>query len=180
MTYTIRAVRAEDWPLVKEIRLAALRDPVAPIAFLETYDAAAAMPDEFWQGRAAGAAEGKSVRQFVGEGPDGSWSGTVTVLVEPAGVQDYFGETSEIAQTQVVAVFVRPEARGGGLAEALFRAALDWSWALTEPYVERVRLYVHEDNARARAMYEKAGFKPTGVTATSAAGREVELAVERP
>ncbi|WP_433609036.1 GNAT family N-acetyltransferase [Dactylosporangium sp. CA-139114] len=41
-------------------------------------------------------------------------------------------------QTHVVAVFVRPEARGSGLAEALFRAALEWSWAVPEPHIERV------------------------------------------
>jgi RimJ/RimL family protein N-acetyltransferase len=179
MTHTIRAVRAEDWPLAKETRLAALRDPAAPIAFLETYDQAAAMPDEFWQGRATGAAEGKSVRQFVGEDADGRWLGTATVLVELPGVQDFFGGTPQVAQTQVVAVFVRPAARGSGLAEALFRAALDWSWALPEPRIERVRLYVHEDNARAEAMYKKVGFKRTGATMSSVAGREVELAIQR-
>jgi RimJ/RimL family protein N-acetyltransferase len=179
MTHTIRAVRAEDWPLAKEIRLAALRDPAAPIAFLETYEQAAAMPDEFWQGRAAGAAEGKGVRQFVGEDADGRWLGTVTVRVELPGVLDFFGGTPQVAQTHVVAVFVRPEARGSGLAEALFRAALEWSWALSEPHIERVRLYVHEDNARAEAMYEKVGFKRTGATVSSVAGREVELAIQR-
>jgi RimJ/RimL family protein N-acetyltransferase len=179
MTHTIRAVRAEDWPLAKEIRLAALRDPAAPIAFLETYEQAAAMPDESWQGRTAAAAEGKSVRQFVGEDADGQWLGTVTVLVELPGVQDFFGGTPQVVQTQVVAVFVRPEARGSGLAEALFRAALEWSWAQSEPQIERVRLYVHEDNARAEAMYEKVGFERTGVTMSSMAGREVELAIQR-
>jgi RimJ/RimL family protein N-acetyltransferase len=103
----------------------------------------------------------------------------VTVLVELPGVQDYFGGTPQVAQTQVVAVFVRPEARGSGLAEALFRAALEWSWALPAPHIERVRLYVHEDNNRAEAMYEKVGFKRTGATVSSAAGREVELAIQR-
>ena len=179
MSHSIRAVRAQDWPLVKEIRLASLRDPAAPIAFLETYEQAAAQPDDFWQDRAAGAAEGKAVRQFVGQDLDGRWLGTVTVLVELPGVQDFFGDTPEVAQTHVVAVFVRPEARGTGLAEELFRAALEWSWSLPEPRIERVRLYVHEDNTRAQAMYEKVGFKRTGTVASSPAGREIELAVQR-
>ena len=179
MQFTIRGVRAEDWPLAKELRLAALRDPVAPIAFLETYEQAAAQPDEFWQGRSAGAAEGKTVRQFIGEDPAGRWLGSVTVLVEPAGVEDYFGHTPDVTQTHVVGVFVRPEARGTGLAAALFETALAWSWELSDPRVERARLYVHEDNARAQALYEKAGFKRTGVTVDAAAGRELEYAVER-
>ncbi|MBB1246684.1 hypothetical protein GL263_24485 [Streptomyces durbertensis] len=42
----IRPVRPEEWPQVKELRLAALRDPAAPIAFLETYEEAAAISHE--------------------------------------------------------------------------------------------------------------------------------------
>jgi RimJ/RimL family protein N-acetyltransferase len=179
MQYTIRAVRAEDWPRARELRLAALQDPVAAIAFLESHEQAVAQPDEFWQGRTATAAEGRTVRQFIAEDGAGRWLGTVTVLVELAGVEDYFGHTPDVAQTHVVGVFVRPEARGTGLAQALFDAALGWSWALPEPHVERVRLYVHEDNARAQALYEKAGFKRSGVTVDAAAGREFEYAVER-
>ncbi|MEV4507433.1 GNAT family N-acetyltransferase [Dactylosporangium sp. NPDC049525] len=179
MGYTIRAVRAEDWALAKELRLDALQDPVAAIAFLETHEQAVAQPDEFWQGRTATAAEGTTVRQFIAEDGAGRWLGTVTVLVELPGVVDYFGYTPEVAQTHVVGVFVRPEARGTGLAQALFDAALAWSWALPEPHVERARLYVHEHNARAQALYEKAGFKRTGNTVEAAAGREFEYAVER-
>ena len=67
--------------MAKELRLAALQDPVAAIAFLETYEQALTQPDEFWQGRSAGAAEGVSVRQFIGEDAAGRWLGTVTVLV---------------------------------------------------------------------------------------------------
>lgn len=179
MQFTIRAVRAEEWPLVKELRLAALQDPVAPIAFLETYEKASAQPDSFWQGRTADAAEGRTVRQFIGEDGDGRWLGSLTVLVEQAGAEDYFGQLLEAAQTHVVGVFVRPEARGTGLAAALFDAALAWSWGLSEPKIDRVRLYVHEDNARAQAMYAKAGFRRSGVTVDAAAGREFEYVVRR-
>jgi RimJ/RimL family protein N-acetyltransferase len=69
-----------------------------------------------------------------------------------------------VDQVHVVGVFVRPEARGTGVAEELFRAALEWSWALTEPRVDRVRLFVHERNGRAGALYAKAGFVRSGVT----------------
>lgn len=179
MRFTIRAVQAEDWPLVKELRLVALRDPVAPIAFLETYEQAEAQPDEFWQGRTASAAEGRTVGQFIGEDADGRWLGSVTVLVEQAGVEDFFGNTPDISQGHVVGVFVRPEARGTGLAGALFDAALAWSWALPDPRIDRVRLYVHEDNTRAQAMYERAGFKRTGITADIPAGREYEYVIDR-
>lgn len=180
--HTVRAVRGEDWAEVRAIRLAALRDPVAHLAFLETYEQAVARPDEFWQGRAAGAAEGVSTRQFVAEAADGAWIGTVSVLVERPGVESVFGEVPEVAQTHIVGVFVEQAARGTGIAEELFRAALEWSWSLGEPRIERVRLFVHEDNARAEAMYGKVGFKRTGVSAPVPADpskRENELALLR-
>ncbi|WP_441248335.1 GNAT family N-acetyltransferase [Kitasatospora sp. McL0602] len=168
MTHIIRAVRHEDWTRIRELRLDALRDPVAHLAFHETYEQAAAQPDGFWQDRAAGAAEGKDARQFVAEAADGRWLGTVSVLVERRGVETFFGDVPEVPQTHIVGVFVRPEARGTGLAGELFHAALEWSWSLAGPPVERVRLFVHEDNVRAEAMYGKAGFKRTGLSVPAA------------
>ncbi len=162
MEHTIRAVQPEDWTKAKALRLDALRDPVASIAFVDTYEQAAGRPDEFWQGRAAQSGEGTTFRQFAAEAADGSWLGSVSVLVERAGVETFFADVPEVAQTHIVGVFLRPEARGTGLAVELFQAALDWSWSLTEPVVEQVRLFVHEDNARAEAMYRKVGFKHTG------------------
>ncbi|MBT2476845.1 GNAT family N-acetyltransferase [Streptomyces sp. ISL-94] len=169
MKHTIRAVRHEDWTKIKALRLDALRDPVARLAFHQTHEQAGAEPDSFWQDRAAGAAEGRTARQFVAEAADGRWLGTVSVLVERPGVESFFKDVPEVPQTHIVGVFVRPEARGTGLAEELFQAALGWSWSLTEPPVERVRLFVHEDNARAEAMYGKVGFKRTGLSVPAAA-----------
>ncbi|MEV8319912.1 GNAT family N-acetyltransferase [Streptomyces sp. NPDC059900] len=161
--HAVRAIRADEWPEVKKLRLLALQDPAAPIAFLDTYEQAAAQPDSFWQERAAGAAGGTRVRQFVAEGPDGTWSGTVTALVEDAGSDDVFGGTVEQRQAHLVGVFVRPEHRGSGAIDALFEAAVDWSWSVAE--VARVRLYVHEDNARAESFYRRYGFARSGKTA---------------
>lgn len=182
MDHIIRAVRAEDWPKVKELRLVALADPVAHLAFLENTEQALAKPDSLWQERAANAAEGRTSRQFVAEAPDGRWLGSVTVLVELPGDATVFGGVQDRAQTHLVGVFVRPEARGTGLAGELFRAAVEWSWSLARPRAERVRLYVHEHNTRARAMYAKAGFQPTGDTVPfpgDPSQRELELALPR-
>ncbi|GAA1245796.1 GNAT family N-acetyltransferase [Kitasatospora nipponensis] len=182
MTYTIKTVRHQDWPKAKEIRLAALRDPVAHLAFLETLEAAVARPDDFWLARAEASAEGRSMRQFVAERADGAWLGTVSARVELPGDETAFGQLPEVAQTHVVGVFVHPAARGAGLAERLLEAALEWSWSLAEPTVERVRLHVHEDNARAEALYRKVGFARTGATVLvpgDAPFREIELAVPR-
>lgn len=164
MEHRIRTVRADDWPRIRELRLAALRDPVAPIAFLETYATAAAHPDGFWQDRARMNAEGTSAVTFVAEGPDGEWAGSVTVLVELPGAEAAVGEIVSVPQAHIVGVFVRPEHRGTGLAGALFCSAIDWAWALSAPRVERVCLYVHERNERAEAFYRKLGFTRTGAT----------------
>lgn len=163
MDYVIRAVRAEEWAKAREIRLVALQDPAAPIAFLESYEQAVERPDGFWQDRTSTAAQGVVARQFIAEAPeDGRWVGTLTVLVERPAGEVRFGEAAVMDQTHVVGVFVRPEARGAGVAEALFKAALEWSWALEGPRIERVRLYVDERNARAAAFYRRIGFAPSG------------------
>jgi GNAT superfamily N-acetyltransferase len=180
MSYVIRSVRAHEWPAAKELRLAALQDPVAPLAFLETYEAAAAQPDSFWQERTAEGAEGADGAQTViAEAPDGQWVGTVTVLMEEPGTTDWAGFPVERKQGHLVGVFVRPEERGSGLTDVLFDAAVEWAWAHG---AERVRLIVHEDNGRAQRFYRKAGFEPTGVVVPlgSAPGEsELEFALER-
>jgi len=183
MSHVIRSIRSEEWPAVRELRLAALKDPVAHLAFLETYEDAVVRADSYWQERAAGAALGTTERQqFVAEGSDGVWAGTVIVLVEEAGSEDPFGQPVKQRQGHVVGVFVRPEHRGSanGITQRLFDAALEWSWALG---LERVRLFVHEKNSRAEAFYRRIGFVATGGTAPvpgDEASLEVEFAFPRP
>ncbi|GAA2544328.1 GNAT family N-acetyltransferase [Streptomyces levis] len=179
MSYVIRSVRAEEWPAARELRLDALRDPVAHLAFLETYEEAVARPESFWRERTAGAAEGAEARQqIIAEGPDGRWVGTVTVLVEEPGTTDWAGFPVERKQGHLVAVFVRPEERGSGLTEVLFDAALEWAWGRG---LERVRLIVHEENGRAQRFYRRVGFVPSGVTVPlgDSGERELEFVLER-
>ncbi|MEV2251622.1 GNAT family N-acetyltransferase [Streptomyces sp. NPDC050147] len=159
---TVRPIRADEWVKAKELRLLALKDPAAPIAFLDTYEQAAAEPDSFWQKRAMRAAGGTRMRQFVAEAEDGTWNGTVAILIEDAGSDDAFGQAVQQRQAHVFGVFVRPEHRGSGVIDALFTAAVEWAWSV--PDVARVRLYVHEDNARAERFYRRYGFVPSGAT----------------
>lgn len=169
----VRVIRAEEWRQHKALRLAALQDPVAPLAYAETYEAAAAQPDAFYQARTAGAAEGgTAVRQFVAEVPGEHevWAGSATVLMEEPGEKDFLGRAIEHRQAQVVGVFVRPEYRGSGLVEELFGVAVAWAY---ERGAERVRLYVHERNERAIRAYRRLGFEFSGVRV--AKGDDVEL-----
>lgn len=171
----IRPVRAEEWAASRELRLTALRDPVAHIAYMDTYEEAVARPDSWWQERTANGA-----RQFVAETADGSWVANAAVLIEEAGTTDWTGSVVARRQGHLVGVYVAPGYRGSGLAKALFGTALEWAW---ERGAERVRLLVHADNARALGSYRKAGFTETGVTMSLGDGPddlELELAVERP
>ncbi|MFF2461399.1 GNAT family N-acetyltransferase [Streptomyces mirabilis] len=180
MNHVIRSIRSDEWPAVKELRLAALQDPVAHLAFLETYEQSAARPDSFWQERAEGAAEGDGARQFVAVGPDGVWSGSVVMLVEKAGQQDFFDAVIDQDQGHLVGVFVRAEHRGSGVTDALVDGALAWAW---ERGLERVRLFVHEKNGRAEAFYRKTGFVPTGGSVASQGNggtRDLEFVIARP
>ncbi|MEV6648960.1 N-acetyltransferase [Streptomyces sp. NPDC051219] len=183
MEHVIRPVRAEEWAKARDLRIAALEDPAAPIAFLETREQAVARPDSFWQERAADASHGGHNRQFVAERSDGEWDGTVVVLVEEAGGTGVFGEAIPVDQAHLVGVFVRPVQRGIGLTEALVDAAVQWAWSLDDPTPARVRLYVHESNGRASAFYRKFGFVPTGETipvAGDPGAREIEMALAHP
>lgn len=177
--YAIRAVRADEWVRVKELRLLALQDPMAPLAFLETHDSTVARPDEFWQQRAAG---GPTARQFVAETATGDWVGSVTALVEQAGAVDFMNTTITESMGHLVGVFVLPGHRGSRLAQRLLAGAVDWCWSLMDPRLERVRLFVHEENVSARRAYRKLGFAATGTTvpfAPDPSANELELAVTR-
>ncbi|MEU6846958.1 GNAT family N-acetyltransferase [Streptomyces sp. NPDC046716] len=160
MDFVVRAVRADEWAAVKELRLEALRDEVAAIAFLETYEAALGKPDSFWRDRAAGASHGTTARQFVAVADSGRWLGTLVALVEEAGTEDFFGRIVEERQAHIVGVYVRPEARGGRVTPELFSAASSWAYSLDG--LGRVRLHFHQDNVRAEGFYRKFGFVRTG------------------
>ncbi|OEU86602.1 hypothetical protein DB35_23180 [Streptomyces abyssalis] len=149
MTYKIRAVRAEDWQQLRELRLAGLADPAASVAFNETYENAAGQSDEFWLRRAAQGTQGTLAETFIAEDEEagGRWVGSAAVLDE--------GESAH-----VVGVYVRPEHRGTGLAEGLLRAVEDW--AGERPRVTRMLLHVHEHNPRAEAFYRRIGYVRTG------------------
>ncbi|GAB2468182.1 GNAT family N-acetyltransferase [Xylanimonas ulmi] len=171
--YRVRRVRAQEWEAVRQIRLASLCDPLAHLAFLDSYEAAVARPAEFWRERAARAAQGDEVAQYVVVDQDGRWVGSVTGLLEPAGSVDFEGRAVARRQAHVVGVWLHPDHRGRGLIQRAIAAVVDWAG---QQGAERARLYVHADNARARAAYLKAGFAPSGQVIAGTIGPEEELA----
>jgi len=56
---------------------------------------------------------------------------------------------------------VHPREQGKGVGRRVFERALEWAvspLARVEPRVERLELYVRQDNTRARALYDSLGF----------------------
>ncbi|WP_082573476.1 GNAT family N-acetyltransferase [Cellulomonas sp. Root137] len=167
----VRRIRADEWALARALRLDALRDAAAGIAFLETYERATAEPDEFFQDRAARAAAGDDVAQLVAVDGE-TWAGSVTVIVQRAGSVDYHGVPVERSRAVVVGVYVRPEHRGDGLIDRLLDSAAQWA---RDQGFDELSLGVHRDNARAQGAYRRAGFVPSGVTFTGSIGPELEM-----
>jgi len=170
----VRRVRRGEWREVRRLRLEALRDPDAGIAFLDDYERVSAQSDAFWVERTETAADGEDAAQFIAEGDD-DWVGTVTVLIRRAGTIDHLGRTVGTARADVVGVFVRPSHRGDGTIDALFDEATAWA---TAAGATSLTLDVHADNPRAQGAYRRAGFTPTGETLTGPIGRE--LVMSRP
>jgi GNAT superfamily N-acetyltransferase len=168
----VRRVREDDWPRVRALRIEAVGDPDAGIAFLSTPDQERAHDDEFWRRRAADAATGPHAAQFIAEA-DGDWIGTATVLVRVTGSADHTGRRVFGTRADVVGVYVRPDSRGSGAIDALFEAAARWAAASG---LDRLTLDVHVDNARAQAAYRRNGFVPTGETFSGPIGRELVMA----
>ncbi len=171
----IRRVTADDWQRVRDLRLAALRDPDTAVAFLDTYEHAASQPDEFWRRRAAGAvgsAAGGDAAQLVAV-VDGEWVGTVTVLVQDAGDTDHLGLPVPERRATLVGVYLRPTHRGSGITARLIDAAAAYA---AEQGLTELTLDVHQDNARAQAAYRRSGFVPTGREFTGPIGPELEMA----
>lgn len=169
--FVVRRVRLSDADRVRSIRLEALADPLATIAFLGDRDRALAQPAEFWQERTAAVALSDSAVQFVAEiGRD--WVGTVTVLVPESGSAGDTDSPASGSRARLVAVYVRPSHRGRGVLEAMVDAAADWARGAGET---ELSLDVNEANTRARRAYTRLGFVPTGGSSHGPNGTELEM-----
>ena len=141
----VRVVRVDDstWRTYRDVRLAMLQD--APRAFWTTYAEAAARADEEWREMVA---RSHTWLAMEGDRPLGS----VASFRLPDQPED---------ECVLVGMWVDPAARGRGVGERLVRTVLDSAAAKG---LSRVLLEVAHENAPARALYERMGFRATGVT----------------
>lgn len=137
----VREITADEWRLMRDVRLAALAD--APQAFGSTYAREVAFTEAQWRGRI----NERSVTFFGYDESDD---------VTPAGLAGvYVGES----RPEVVSMWVRPGFRGHGIGEALVEATASWTKARSFP---ALFLWVTESNAPARRLYERCGFTLAG------------------
>jgi len=155
----VREVSPDDWKVLREVRLAALRE--APQAFGSTYAREAPFTEEQWRGRI----NARSVTFFA----------RLPQSPEPAGLAGIYVEDGV---PDLVSMWVRPSARGNRVGEALITAAADWVKSRDH---DAVFLWVTEPNAPARTLYERCGFTPTGDRQPLPSNQELtEIRMRRP
>ena len=124
--------------------------------FSTRYEDAVREPDAVWRSWTADAAEGVDKVLFVAH--DGG-----AVL----GVVGGFRRLDP-GEVQLVSLWVDPDARGRGVARSLIRAVATWA---RDRGAADVVLFVQEANAPGRALYVRAGFRPTGAREPVGPGR---------
>jgi ribosomal protein S18 acetylase RimI-like enzyme len=137
----VRAITADDWELMRDVRLSALAE--APSAFGSTYAREAAFTEEQWRDRVGE----RSVTFFAHDDP---------AVPAPAGLAAVYVEDGT---AQLVSMWVRPSSRGRHVGEALIEAAARWAG---ERDFGALFLWVTESNTAARRLYERCGFTATG------------------
>jgi GNAT superfamily N-acetyltransferase len=134
----IRQSTAEDWELLREVRLRALAD--SPGAFLDTFEPASKASESHWRERAT---PSDTQACFLRE--EGAGMVSCFIADDPESVF-------------LVAMWVAPELRGTGTARDLVRSVVQWA---REHRAARVCLSVEPGNGRAARLYEKCGFVET-------------------
>jgi ribosomal protein S18 acetylase RimI-like enzyme len=164
VSFTIRATREEDWPLVRALRIENATDN--PISYGATLETTLSMTENDWRLRARRGQQEHTIALAAVEASTQRWIGMMQA-------QEGDDDGSHAVLT---GVYVTPDFRGRphGVADALLARILNWA----SPRSPRLRLYVHEDAAPARRFYSRHRFAPTGRARPHpyAAGLQLEMA----
>jgi len=159
-TLNIQRINTTEWERLRKIRLAALKD--APDAFGSTFEGAATLSKESWKEQI------DTLPTFVAV-LRGSDSGIVRCAPRPG----------QMAAADLISMWVAPDARGVGISSALIDTVINWS--RSEGYA-RLLLDVSEHNNFAISLYEREGFRATGITSRFPLPRqhiqEYEMAID--
>ena len=139
---SVSKLQPADWERYRDLRLRSLKED--PDAFWNTFEEEVVLLEEDWRKRLS------DNPTFVAE-LDGECVGAAT------GCPHYDRE----GVAALVGMWVAPSARGRGLACVLIEEVI--TWAREEGY-PHLYLDVADENAAAIKLYERMGFRPTGVT----------------
>jgi GNAT superfamily N-acetyltransferase len=154
---TLQRAELGDEPILREIRLQALRE--APDAFGSTYEKEVARTTADW-------------RRWMSPG-------VTFILYEPAracGMVAGLRDETDPAVVHLMAMWVHPQFRGSGGADELVTAVVAWAESVG---AKLVRLKVIQGNDRARHFYERMGFCPTGHEEIRERDGLIEVQMER-
>lgn len=140
--YEIVELTANDWQEMKELRLQALKN--SPRAFGQTLEDAQSQTETEWRKRF------ETGRYFCAK-ENGKLVGMLCVVRERGDKVDH--------TVNIYSVYVTPEARGKGVARALFDRVMA---EYVDGKTRKMRLQVAADNQAARTLYESLGFQQVG------------------
>ncbi|MDH0664896.1 GNAT family N-acetyltransferase [Pseudomonas sp. GD03858] len=139
-------IKAQDWPLYRDLRLQALLD--TPDAFGSTHAAEATRSDQAWQTR---------VEAALASANDQLWLAREGRT--PCGLIWCRLSAVEPGVAELYQMWVSPQARGRGAGRALLRAALAWAG---ERQAREVSLGVTLADSPAMGLYRSVGFRAFG------------------
>ncbi len=160
---SVRALREDDWPEYRSVRLAALKE--SPHAFVASFEGESSLGEQDWRERMR-----RSTRLLAER--DGQVVGVVSV-----GAAEHLPERA----AELFGLWVAPDARGSGVAWALVQAGADHARTDGKTHLG---YWVGTDNGRAVAFASSFGFRPTDsrrpMRVTSEADGEEEMAMTLP
>lgn len=141
MAIGVRRITAEEWPLLRELRLAGLLD--APQAFGQRHETAAAEPETEWQAAARASAQGNRRIWFIARDEAAMALGLVQARRRPE------------HDCLLFSMWVAPAARRAGVGRLLVDAVDEWAvgWG-----GRRIVLWVFGTNEGALRFYQRLGF----------------------
>lgn len=145
----VRRIGPDEWALLRDMRLRALRD--APEAFGQTYEHAAAEPESEWHSAARAASAGDRRAWFFARAHEPSAD-----AAQPAELGMVQARRRPPDDCLVFSMWVAPEARRSGVGRELIEAAADWArtWG-----GRRIVLWVTGVNESAMRFYKRIGFR---------------------
>ncbi len=155
----LRVLVVDDWPVWRELRLAALAD--APHAF------GSALAD--WQG------DGDTQRRWRARLETVAVNIVAELDGQPAGMIG--GDRTGSDTVELISLWVAPAARGRGVGDLLVAAVVERA---ERAGADRAVLRVYESNHHAVLLYQRSGFTRTSVAAAGQSDDRPEWVMERP